>query len=57
MSDDESDAASPEQLLNIAGYFVMSSPSGEVHDVLVGNSAHHGKFVGSGGKKGMLKSG
>lgn len=30
-----SDSASPEQKLNIANYFIMSSPTGEVNDVLV----------------------
>ena len=35
MSEEETEVASPEQLLNIASYFVMSSPTGEVHDVLV----------------------
>lgn len=36
MSDgEEYEQATPEQKLNIANYFVMSSPTGEVHDVLV----------------------
>lgn len=35
MSDDEYQQATAEQKLNIASYFVMSSPTGEVHDVLV----------------------
>lgn len=34
MSDDEYEQATPEQKLNIANYFVMSSPTGEVHEVL-----------------------
>lgn len=35
MSDEEYTAASPEQMINISNYFVTSSPTGEVHDVLV----------------------
>lgn len=35
MSDDEYEQATDEQKLNISNYFVMSSPTGEVHDVLV----------------------
>lgn len=35
MSDEEYEQATPEQKLNISNYFVMSSPTGEVHDVLV----------------------
>jgi capping protein alpha len=34
MADDEYDQATPEQKLSIAKYFIMSSPSGEVHEVL-----------------------
>jgi capping protein alpha len=32
---EEFEQATPEQKLNIANYFIMSSPTGEVHDVLV----------------------
>lgn len=35
MSDEEYEQATPEQKLNIANYFVMSSPTGEIHDVLI----------------------
>jgi capping protein alpha len=35
MADEEYEQATPEQKLNISNYFVMSSPTGEVHDVLV----------------------
>jgi|Transcript_19471 capping protein alpha len=34
MSDGEYEEATPEQKLNIANYFIMSSPSGEVSEVL-----------------------
>jgi capping protein alpha len=34
MSDEEYEEASPEQKLNIATYFIMSSPTGEVDDVV-----------------------
>ncbi len=34
-----SDDASPEQKLNIATYFLMSSPVGEVDEVLAGQTA------------------
>jgi hypothetical protein len=33
MSDEEYEEATPEQKLNIASYFVMSAPSGEVRRV------------------------
>lgn len=35
MSDEEYEQATPEQKLNISNYFFMSSPTGEIHDVLV----------------------
>lgn len=34
MSDEEYEEATPEQKLNIANYFIMSSPTGECEDVL-----------------------
>jgi len=44
MSDEEVEQATPEQKLNIASYILMSSPTGEVHDVLVDVA----KLVGDG---------
>lgn len=35
MADDEYVSATPEQKLNISNYFVMSSPTGEVHEVVL----------------------
>jgi len=35
MSDEEYEQATPEQKLNIASYIIQSSPTGEVHDVVV----------------------
>lgn len=35
MSDEEYEQATPQQKLNIASYILQSSPTGEVHDVLV----------------------
>ena len=34
-------SATPEQKLNIATYFVMSAPTGEVDEVLAGQSYTH----------------
>jgi hypothetical protein len=34
--DDQYQEASPQTKINIATYFIMSSPTGEVHDVLKG---------------------
>lgn len=35
MADEDYEEATPEQKINIANYFVMSSPTGEVHDVVL----------------------
>lgn len=39
MSDGSS--ATPEQKLNIATYFIMSAPTGEIDEVLAGQSHSH----------------